>query len=56
MADREIARGRDKDSNRHGERWHLQGSSHTKEEAGMLAPGRALREPFFLHSLYTRPS
>ena len=46
MADREIARGRDKDSNRHGERWHLQGSSQTKEEAGMLAPGRALREPF----------
>ena len=56
MADREIARGRDKDSNRHGERWHLLGSSHPEEEAGMLAPGRARGSPSFLHSLYTRPS
>ena len=46
VADREIARGRDKDSNGHGERWHLRGSSHPKEEVGMLAPGRALREHF----------
>lgn len=50
MAERETARGRDKDSNRHQERGHLRGSSHPKQGARTLAPGRAPREPFPLHS------
>lgn len=48
MADRETAGGRDKDSNRHQESWHL------LERAGTLALGGALREPFPPPSLSKR--